>query len=309
MIAEFDDICDDLSLPGVDLNSDLDMDLFASASQLILANDVMTLQEQASRIVSLEALADADKATTLSSAPTPWLTLKLLAKSKRERDFTPSVLREALYNKSTESTEERPKKKSKVVFSDESALHKACCNPNVSAADIDQILRMEPSAASKPATLRTVKREYNAVSGNVEEKLIKEPYNYALNLAITNNVSSEVLEMLINAAPSVLTLKDGSAQASSLAILIKHRPNDVATVDKIILKKPKCVLIKDRHENNVAHVAATSGACLRMMRHIIIMFPESLDMRNFHDKTPLQLAQQSVRCREEVAAFMLEQQA
>lgn len=235
---------------------------------------------------------------TLTSTPTENIKslIQLKAAVKRERSFTfiPAPLAKKLKSEAITSAE-----------ADSSLLHKACCNPKVTAKEIDALLRTDPSAASKPARIMTRKGVYNAVFKKVVQQTTAEQYKFPLNLAISHGANDEVIEMLIDAAPSVLTAQDGTQRETPLAVLIKHSPRNVNLVDKILLMKPRCASLLDRHSNTPMHIACTRGAALEVCRHIGIISPESHLARNFHNRTPLELAQQHVNgCSEEVYNYL-----
>jgi hypothetical protein len=134
---------------------------------------------------------------------------------------------------------------------------------------------------------------------------MKQTYNYPLNIAIQNRASKAVIEMLLASAPSVLGMADGSLKETSLAILLKNNPDDLSTVDKMLMANYKCVAGRDIRQNTVMHVACSHGAPIDVIRHICIMFPESLHMRNYHRMTPLEMTQRlSVAASDEVSTFL-----
>jgi hypothetical protein len=190
----------------------------------------------------------------------------------------------------------------------DAALHRACCKSNVSVEEIDTILRMDPLAASRAMVVRSVKTYYNPILVKAEQRCVKEIYSYPLNIAIKNRVHRSVLDMLIEAAPSILSLKDGSAMETSPAILLKNA-GLVATLDKMMLANSMCATSCDRHMNTLLHVACTHGASLEIVRHLCIMYPEAMQMRNRHFKTPLELSQQRIAsAADAVSTFLLERE-
>lgn len=250
------------------------------------------------------------QAPPAKSAPVDGLQSLVHSKSSRGTNAKPSsYIREALATKRLRNADESTpvlktkKKKAKTDY----PLHRACSSANTSLEEIDRLLGENPSAASMPAKLYTMKPVYNPVTRKPQKKLVKESYTYPLNIAIKNKASPEVIRMLIDAAPDVLLKKDGDKQESSLSILVKNLPHEVATVDHMLLTRPRCASARDAYSNTVAHVGSSCGASLPVMRHIVIMYPEALSQRNFHDQTPLELAQRSIgRCTDEVASFLYE---
>jgi len=183
----------------------------------------------------------------------------------------------------------------------ESPLHRACCNPNVTVSKVLELLKNDPGAVTRSVVIESLKSKYNPLLLAVERRMVKEPYTYPLNLAIKSKASPEVLSVLIDAAPSVLGLLDGTMRESPLAVLLKNSPHDVATVDKMLLSRANLCMIKDRHSNTAVHVACTRGASVTVLRHLCIMYPEALEMRNRHQLTPLDLGRRSTASFSEAA--------
>lgn len=191
---------------------------------------------------------------------------------------------------------------------EQSALHRACCKFGASADVISQLLRHDPGSAARPVTLRSTKAVYNPAKMRAEQRVVKEPYSYPLNLALKYKQSPQVIALLIDAAPSVLTLKDGAQDETPLCVLLKNSPHDLASVEKIVFKAPQCVSMRDRHDNTAIHVACTRNCSLEILKRIATFYPQALKVRNAHGKTPLELAQQRTLISEEVSKFLWEQQ-
>lgn len=185
------------------------------------------------------------------------------------------------------------------------ALHRACLNPKVSAFEMDQLLRRHPQAASQSVIIKTNKPIMDPLTCKFVTKRTQEPYTFPLHLAIHNKVSHKVIEMLIKAAPSVLSIRDGRQRETPLAVLLKHSP-DVKLVDTMLLLKPKCVFLKDRHDNTAVHVACMWGVSTDVLRHLCILHPKALTQRNFYFKTPFQTANERCykKCSEAMCAFL-----
>jgi len=187
------------------------------------------------------------------------------------------------------------------------ALHRACLNPKVSAFEMDQLLRQHPQAASQSVIIKTNKQVMDPLTCKFVMKQKQEPFTYPLHLAIHNKASHKVIEMLIKAAPSVLCIRDGSQRETPLAVLLKHSP-DVKLVDTMLLLKPKCVFMKDRHDNTAVHVACLWGVSTDVLRHLCILHPKALTQRNFYFKTPFETANERCynKCSEAMCAFLTE---
>jgi hypothetical protein len=227
-----------------------------------------------------------------------------------------SFLRAALLVKNSAS--DRPLKKRKREASNShptdtkgvresiSPLHLACLRSAVTVKEIDQLLRRDARAAAKSVTLTTSKTVVDPVTLKQETKSVKEMYTLPLLIAIKNQASSEVLKMLINAAPSVLLLVDGHQRESPLCAYLRLTPfPDLSVIEEMICKSPKCAFTVDRHDNTVMHVACARGADVDILQRLCQAFPQGLKRRNFHGKTPSQLVQQrTVTCSDDLSRLM-----
>ena len=228
-----------------------------------------------------------------------------------------SFLRAALY-RSDHSERSRKKLKSDKFKSDDLTvahaepekppprLHLACLKGNINANDIDQMLRRDPSAATKSISLRTNKLVVDPLTLKVEMKLVKESYTLPLHLAIKYKASPEVIEMLVAAAPSVLLARDGPQRETPLMVMLKMQP-DVKLVDALLLKNPSCATVRDRHDNSALHIACSRGVSIDVLKHLCLMYPRGLKLRNFQGKTPCHLLQErTVMCSDEMSKFVWE---
>ena len=188
-----------------------------------------------------------------------------------------------------------------------SALHKACRRgKNLTVAEVQEILKADPDAAFRPVRLTTAKTVYNRKTGLLETKLVQEPYKYALNLAISYKVAAEVLELLISSAPTILSLRDN--KSCSLHILLKHKPDDASTIDAVLLSRPEACSWTCSYDNTALHVAVRHGASLSTIRHMVTVYPQALQMRNFSRDSPLDLAQRSILTKyDDVVDYLTEQ--
>jgi hypothetical protein len=187
------------------------------------------------------------------------------------------------------------------------ALHLACCRPRVTPAEIERLLRNDPAAVTRSVALTSYKSVYSPILKQKIKKLVKEAYTYPLNLAIQHGACNQVLEMLADAAPQVLTTFDGSLREAPIFVFLKYHPHNCVLFDKLLLDCPSVAYMKDRHDNTITHVGARQGVSLEMIRHMVILNPESLRQRNFHGRTPLELAQQRTSLgTDAVATYLLE---
>lgn len=190
------------------------------------------------------------------------------------------------------------------------ALHQACRQrPAISV--LDEILRKDPKAASRPIRLTTNKKIYNIRTGCIEERTVPEQYRYPLNIAISHRASAEVIERLVTAAPEILSSFDGPTSGkpdksglTSLHILLRHQPNDTASVDMMLLKQPNVATLADGHGNTPLHTAVIHGASIKTIHHLNIFVPDHINRRNGNGCTPLQLAQSLSFCSQRVVGYL-----
>jgi hypothetical protein len=172
----------------------------------------------------------------------------------------------------------------------EPLLHRACCLPGISETEIRQLLQKDAAWASMPAVVYTTTSAYDPLTRSTVQRRTKEPYQYALNLAIRHKLSPAILELLLTAAPHVALVHDGSLHESSLAIALKYLPDDTATADRIMLSNPHACALQDKQGNTPLHVACARGAIAETVRHLVLLYPEALEIRNKLGKTPKELA-------------------
>jgi len=187
-----------------------------------------------------------------------------------------------------------------------SQLHQACCRKDVSPEEVRDLLASDPQAAARPLALKSIKDIYSPILRTWITKMKNEPYMYPLNLAIKNRASPEVLSLLIEAAPGVLTKKDGRSEETSLLILLKYAPRHVCIIEKMLFVQPRCARMVDRHSNSALHVACVHSSSVAVVSHIASLCPQALRLRNFHGMTPLGLSQhRTTACSDDVHRFLL----
>lgn len=142
-------------------------------------------------------------------------------------------------------------------------------------------------------------------SSSYNFRIKKSKYSFPINSAIQKKADSDVLKTLVQRRPSVLSIPDGNQQEASLLILLRNKPNDVATAHEILEANPKCAFIKDRHFNTPLHIAASYGAALDIVEKLYSIYPDAVTTLNFNGLTPLQLAQRHAStCSHALATFL-----
>jgi hypothetical protein len=176
----------------------------------------------------------------------------------------------------------------------ESLLHQSCRLYPTTDAVVESALRIDPAAVR-----RTVPTTVDHGAANKATNI----YGYPINVALCHGASMGVLRMLVEAGPDVLTQKDGSNGAGSLGIALAAKCN-LDMLNLLIQANPSCALVADRRGNYPLHVAVSQGLSLDIVRRIYMGYPKAQEMRNFHSDTPLDIAQRSTRCSEEVINFL-----
>jgi hypothetical protein len=153
---------------------------------------------------------------------------------------------------------------------------------------------MDPDAVRR-AVATTVDASSTKKSANV--------YGYPINVALTHGASLGVLKMLAAAGPDVMLRKDGTDGSGSLGIALSAKCN-IDVVNLLIRANSECVKVADRRGNYPLHVAVSQGLSLDIVKRVYLGYPKAQEMRNFHSNTPLDIAQRSTRCPEEVMNFL-----
>lgn len=254
------------------------------------------------------------------TSQTPYDSLKSLVENKRkskdggEGSFPPArsgmvtrpsgYLREALYgsnytapqaNQEFQDAPEAKKPKVEDLEVQNHVLHKACMKRGAEAEVIAAILKIDKNLARISHQIYQVKNVYDCPSYQTREAKVKEKYCYPLNIAIRNQIQFAAIELLVKAAPQVAAMPDGAMKEGSLSILLKHNPDDTQLADLLLLSNPTCATLLDKHGNSPLHIACQFGASLPTVKHICILHPQALKMRNRFGLTPIEVAQRSIR--------------
>jgi len=175
-----------------------------------------------------------------------------------------------------------------------SLLHQSCRLYPTTAAVVESALRIDPEAARKPITPIVEKGLQNKAQNT---------YGYPINIALSRHGSLEVIKMLAEAAPEVLLEKDGKDGSGALGIAIMSKC-EWKVIHLLLRTNIECIKVADRRGNYPLHVAANHGISLGVVRKLYKLYPMALQMRNFHSETPLDIAQRSTRCSEDVMNFL-----
>ncbi|KAG7353135.1 ankyrin repeat domain protein [Nitzschia inconspicua] len=176
----------------------------------------------------------------------------------------------------------------------ESLLHQSCRLYPMTDAVVESALRIDPAAVRR------------AIATSVDEGATKKAtniYGYPINVALSHGASLGVVKMLAEAGPDVLIQKDGTTGSGSLGIALATKCS-LEIINLLIQANPQCAQVADRRGNYPLHVAVSQGLPLLIVRRVYFGYPKAQEMRNFHSDTPLDIAQRSTRCPEDVMNFL-----
>lgn len=184
-------------------------------------------------------------------------------------------------------------------------LHLALCCANPNPDLVRNILRFDRDASSRRHNIYTLSSVWCPMMKKVVERRRREPYTYAINLALYKKVNISIILMLIESAPHVMSFTDGIRNEHSLSILLRSFPNDMRMVDLFLLTNPNTAKVCDKFNNSPLHVACTSGSSLSMVKHIFAASMDSVFKVNMHGDTPYDVAVRNhYRCSEDVVDFL-----
>jgi hypothetical protein len=244
---------------------------------------------------------------TAKSKEMPYVALKRFAEQKKDvRPFKKQ--RTEAKNKTSFLTQNKPKKPVQDLRRWKSRprppvkdcdgkgsmphLHISSCLSFVTVGEIQDLLLVDPEAIRRPVNTPG------------------EKYKYPLNLAIHNNASADVIRLLLEADPTVTSLPDGDENQGSLHILLhqQRKRNDILPlVDSFLLAHPIGAQIQDKKGCVPLHTAVYHQAELDTVRHLVMVYPEALQMQNRCQQTPVAMAMQlHAICSDTVATFLSE---
>lgn len=182
-----------------------------------------------------------------------------------------------------------------------SLLHQSCRLYPTTAAVVESALRIDPDAVRRAVAVSSPapKNHHHLHKPNKPHEI----YAYPINIAIKHDATMEVVHMLVQAGPDVLTQADGTDGAGSLGIALHHKCS-LEIVDTLVSANPSCAKVADRRANYPLHIAVASGLSLAIVKRLHMAYPKALEMRNFHSQTPLDMAQRSTRCPEPVMNYL-----
>lgn len=132
---------------------------------------------------------------------------------------------------------------------------------------------------------------------------------YPLNIALEHDASLEVLQLLADAAPEVITCRDGPDDCGSLAMVLvrKRNQNFLQVLHLLIKANPMSLRMTDRQGNTPIHIAlgnVETATNLELIRVLCMLYPPALLQTNANGQTPLQVAQRQATTDRSVLAFV-----
>jgi len=168
------------------------------------------------------------------------------------------------------------------------SLHEVCRKFPKNKEQVTTALEVDPEA---------VMRRSDALAST-------SSYSFPLNIALKNKASAEVLQLLIDAAPSVVTINDGHDNSTSLNIALRYRPQDIAVVKMLAIANSLAIAVTDSRLNYPIHVACACGAPLEVVNLLYLLYPQASYKRNIHGETALDIATRSKKCPATVLEFL-----
>lgn len=179
---------------------------------------------------------------------------------------------------------------------DASLLHSSCKLYHDNLAVVESALGLDPSSVR-----RSIPTFCSRPSNSLWKRSGKEgKYCYPLNIALYFQSSLDIIRLLANSGPDVLAFNDGPDGAGSLAIAIACHSASWPVVQLLLAVNPRTASVADRHGNYPLHRILQTMPTEQTVTAIYEAYPEALVERNFHGKTPLDLAVHNVTCPEAV---------
>ncbi|CAB9508688.1 FYVE zinc finger [Seminavis robusta] len=205
------------------------------------------------------------------------------------------------------------------------ALHRACQLFTGDKKMVEMSLSLHPESIRHKAFIDCIpsrcRRNRRMVSkmfpGRKADGPTPEPFQLPINIALYHNSSLAVLEVLVQADPSQLNVKDGIFGINSLCLALDRRPHDIACMGLILANNTGSArMVSAIHKNTPLHVACQKGASLQVIRQLVQMYPQALMHRNAAGDLPSDIASHIVRsdptessseanARKEVAEFLV----
>uniref|UniRef100_A0A7S1UTZ5 ANK_REP_REGION domain-containing protein n=1 Tax=Grammatophora oceanica TaxID=210454 RepID=A0A7S1UTZ5_9STRA len=199
-----------------------------------------------------------------------------------------------------------------------SLLHQACHLYPDTTSVVLSALRCDPGSVRRrvftSVSAGTDKTSGDNLSNNGDaqrkKKAKTEGCHYPINIALWSRASEEIIKLLAKEGRDVLNKKDGPEDCNALMnALYRYNPKAAQHTLKmiaILLKYGSNKLLEgtDRYKNLPLHVACLKGCNADFIQLLVQLNPPALCARNFHQQTPLDVAQRSQLCSDDVIDYL-----
>ena len=112
-------------------------------------------------------------------------------------------------------------------------------------------------------------------------------YHYPLHIAICRQASLEVLQVLVDAGPSILLQEDGPHHYTPLCLALALFPHRVDLHTYLLLSNKTAIRQPTSHTHDLPlHVACKYGVPIEILVMLIMEYPESSNIPNQTGQTP-----------------------
>jgi len=196
----------------------------------------------------------------------------------------------------SDSFSEESSRSAPVELPSPSLIHHACKMHSQLRSIVACVLHSDPAGAS---------RRFPRTRANFLKRRKQVEFDFPFNIALQHNAPLPVLQLLAGAGSEILVEGDGPEWCCALSCaLYKRRGMDI--VSMLVEVHPDQVRVRDRHLNYPLHVACLSGSPLPIIKLLTSSYRRALRKTNFHGQTPLDIAQRSTLCRDEVVDYLQE---
>lgn len=197
-------------------------------------------------------------------------------------------------------------------------LHRVCRHFASKKEVVEIALALDPQAvrrklSTKPGSRRTklgiaAPANTSSSSGITKQhhQVTQERYSFPINIALQNNASMDVLELLVKNGPDVMSQSDGFGRMGTLSVALCQKPRDSELIDLILYGNLQGIMVTDRKLSYPLHIACAKGASLEVIQRLYSHYPAALFQQNFNSETPLDIARRSSMMDEEALNFLFE---
>lgn len=127
---------------------------------------------------------------------------------------------------------------------------------------------------------------------------------YPLHIALAHGASMDVVKLLVEKAPEVLTEKNGNGMCPlSVAISFRAKPH---VIKYLLRQKKRCITFHDHKMNLPLHLACIYGCPIDVIRLLCRVYPKATEQENFDGRTALDIAVRSFMSNDQVVDFLQE---